>query len=128
METFMNIISPNQYIDFVTYKHPTLYAATSYEQSKLKVLDHLFNVIGNGILESDFYTTPLTHLQTLETQKWYSVDKVWIGYNHVCISDFGLMFPNYSFSPIYASSIEMNDYKTVKLWYESDVSCQLLGD
>jgi hypothetical protein len=64
----MNIITPEQYIDYATYNHPTLYASPSYEQSKLKVLDHMFNVIGNGITDSEFFTTPLTEVQALETQ------------------------------------------------------------
>ena len=117
---FMNIITPEQYIDFATYNYPVLYASTSYEQSKLKVLDHLFNVIGNGINETEFYTKPLTKLQTLETQKWYSVDKVWSGYKRVCITDLSFVFPDYSHLPIYA--VEPNDCEEVKLWRESDVS------
>ena len=116
----MNIITPEQYIDYATYNHQTLYASPSYEQSKLKVLDHMFNVIGNGITDSEFFTTPLTEVQALETQKWYNVNTVWCGYKRVCITDLSFVFPDYSHLPIY--STEQFDCEEVKLWRKSDVS------
>lgn len=47
-------ITPDQYIKETISNYPSLYASfNSYEESKIKVLDQLFNVIGNGIRDDE---------------------------------------------------------------------------
>ena len=47
----VKILDINSAINMCINMHPTLYNGKTFEDSKLKVLNHLFNVIGNGIRE-----------------------------------------------------------------------------
>lgn len=49
------ILTPDEYIINSIAKYPTLYLKYSYEQSKIAVLDHIFNTIGSG--SSEFLKT-----------------------------------------------------------------------
>lgn len=46
-------ISIDQYVISTIYKFPSLFNDMNYYQSKMKVLDHLLNTIGNGISNGD---------------------------------------------------------------------------
>jgi hypothetical protein len=48
-----DFFTPDDYVLCQVDRHPSLYADTTFEGSKLRVLDQLFNVIGNGINDVD---------------------------------------------------------------------------
>lgn len=48
-----NELTINDYVTLVTYAYPSLYAGRNLEQSKLLILDHLLNTLGNGINFTD---------------------------------------------------------------------------
>ena len=51
----MKLLTPIKAVNLAINQHPSLYAAAGFELAKLRVYDHIFNVIGNGIRDTEEY-------------------------------------------------------------------------
>lgn len=51
----MKLLSPTKAVNSAINDYPTLYASNGYGLAKLRVYDHIFNVIGNGIRNTQEY-------------------------------------------------------------------------
>jgi hypothetical protein len=51
----MKLFTPEQYTKYQIVKYPALFSGvgTTYEIARVRIMDQLFNVIGNGILDDD---------------------------------------------------------------------------
>lgn len=49
----MRLITPTKCVNYSINMYPSLYASPSFEIAKLRVYDHIFNVIGNGIRDTE---------------------------------------------------------------------------
>lgn len=47
-------MTPEQYVQNQILEYPSLYACSSFEESKFRIFDQLFNAIGNGISSKTF--------------------------------------------------------------------------
>jgi hypothetical protein len=78
----MNIISPDKYIIDRICTYPTLHALNTFEESKMRVLDQLLNVLGNGIRDDDELLEELsfkTNHTLKDAQRWIK-GKIVYGY------------------------------------------------
>ncbi len=76
----MHILSPDEYIIHCVNNYPALYASPSYEESKFRILDQTFNVIGNGICLENFYGSTPTQEEVESAKKWFSCSSAAYGY------------------------------------------------
>lgn len=51
----MKLLTPIKVVNLAINQYPSLYAAAGIELAKLRVYDHIFNVIGNGIRDTEEY-------------------------------------------------------------------------
>jgi hypothetical protein len=73
----------DKYVFKCISEYPTLYGSTSFKTSKLKVLDHIFNVIGNGYADHNLHE--ILDVSNLDISKKYiakylKCSGVWYGY------------------------------------------------
>ena len=74
------ILTPADFIIRTVNAHPALYASASYNESRFRVFDHVFNVIGNGSVMSDFIGESLTADENNLCQKWFNCERAAYGY------------------------------------------------
>ena len=116
------IIKPTDFIIRAVNNYPSLYAAPSYGDSKFKILDHVFNTIGNGLYMGSFIGDPATPQATSDAQKWFQCERAAYGYEKCSTIEYG----EYSYSrpsgdpsvvvPLY----EMPDHPQISTWVEFD--------
>ena len=86
----MKLMTPTKAVNFSINMHPSLYASASIELAKLRVYDHIFNVIGNGIRDSEEFVDHLRDrrkgVQT-PPAKYLSGERLHYAYTE--IEDFG---------------------------------------
>ena len=75
-----NIMTPDEFIIRAVNAYPSLYAAPSYDAVKFKVLDHIFNTIGNGLYMEHFEGEPCTEEEIAAAQKWFTCKRAAHGY------------------------------------------------
>lgn len=82
MDTDTKYFTPEQYILASVEEYPSLYASTSYESAKMKVLDQLFNVNGNGIRDSEELAEELAFTPTdfEHAKKYLTGEQTYYGY------------------------------------------------
>ena len=51
-------MTPEEYVYSCVFRFPSSYLSKKFEESKMKVFDHLCNTIGNGIELDDLGVTP----------------------------------------------------------------------
>lgn len=75
-------ITPNQYIQTCIVKYPTLYAGKglTYKDSKLRALDQLLNVLGNGIRNDEELAERFSFIPTTEYSDKYHTNDIYYGY------------------------------------------------
>lgn len=114
-----NIFAPDDYVLFRVGQYPTLYAAETFEQAKLRVYDQLFNVIGNGIRDEDELRDDLKlyEFDRERAQKFCNGAKAFWGYKQV--RDFGSGFLVGEGDSITAGDFEQDQYPDIIHWQES---------
>lgn len=114
-----NRFTPDDYVLFRVGEYPTLYAAETFEQAKLRVYDQLFNVIGNGIRDEDELRDDLKRrkFDRDRAQKFCNGAKVFWGYTQV--RDFGGDFKIGEGESITAGDFEQVQYPDIIHWQES---------
>lgn len=75
-----SILTPEEFIIRAVNSYPSLYAAPSYDEAKFKVLDHVFNTIGNGMYMESFMGGPVSDEEIAAAQKWFACDRAAYGY------------------------------------------------
>lgn len=105
---------------------PTLYQGKSYNESKMKVLDYLLNVIGNGIRDNDELREELSKIdhsvEMCDIRDIVSGEKIYTGYAEV--KDYGEGGFSYTM-PVLDSAIcsvpesKKHNYPEVIYWSES---------
>lgn len=111
--------SPDDYILSRIAAFPSLYCSDSYEASKIKVLDQLLNVIGNGIrddeeLDEELIARPFDKERAMRI---CNGEPVFYGYFEV--EDFGDNFKFGRGDSITALESEQADHPTVVHWMEA---------
>lgn len=82
----MKLMTPEECVNFNLNQHPSLYASSSYETAKLRIYDHIFNVIGNGIRNtSEFYEYLHSRVDGIQEPptKYLTSDRLFYGYTEV---------------------------------------------
>lgn len=116
-------ISPEQYVLAKLVKHPTLYAADSYENAARHIFDQLFNVIGNGIRDDEELMSELAETEIVEesfAQKYLTGEPLYWGYEQVRELCSGVFVPENSAESVVALESEKHLYPSVKLWVQSN--------
>lgn len=115
----LKIFTPEDYVLFRVGQYPTLYAAETFEQVKLRIYDQLFNVIGNGIRDHDELRHDLTQHQfdRERSLKFCNGAQVFWGYTEV--KDFGCGFLMGTGESITAGDFEQDQYPDIIHWQES---------
>lgn len=80
----MNLMTPEQTVNSSINAYPSLYAAGGLEQSKLRIYDHIFNVIGNGIRDTEEYIEYMTIYENTNVsqppEKYMNGERLYHGY------------------------------------------------
>lgn len=87
------LMTPEQAINATINAHPSLYAAGGLEQSKLRIYDQIFNVIGNGIRDTEEF---IDHMSLYENtnvsepeEKYMNGERLHYGYVDVEVFEAG---------------------------------------
>lgn len=129
----MKLMTPVKAVNFNINMHPSLYASAGIEIAKLRVYDHIFNVIGNGIRDSDEFVDCLRDrrkgVQT-PPAKYLSGERLHYAYTET--EDFGEGDCKFSM-PKHGSSLdevfteaEKADHPEVKYWLGFNVSSKFI--
>lgn len=82
----MALLTPVKCVNLAINTYPSLYAANGYELAKLRVYDHIFNCIGNGIRDTaeynDYMRNRRNGVQT-PAAKYLSGERLYYGYTQV---------------------------------------------
>lgn len=115
----MKLFTPEDYVLARVGQYPTLYAAPTFEQAKLRVYDQLFNVIGNGIRDDDELRFDLKYhkFDRERALKFCNGAQALWGYKKV--RDFGSGFKIGEGDSITAGDFEQDQYPDVIHWQES---------
>lgn len=107
--------------------YPLLYAHTSYDRAKLRVLDHYFNVIGNGLRDYNELlsnTRSYTELQDIP-EKYLNGEQLYSGYTgiHKKLSTDRYQFPDIDtvIKGMYTES-EKKNFPDVKVWSPNEIN------
>lgn len=73
----MTYYTPEQFILASVGRYPTLYAGSSYNDTRLRVLDHTLNTIGNGKSKKDYR---FKEYDFESARKYISEEKLFYGY------------------------------------------------
>lgn len=76
----IHMLTPDEFVVRAVNKYPALYATSSYDDVKFKVLDHTFNTIGNGVYMEHFAGEPVTQEEIAAAQKWFKCSRAAYGY------------------------------------------------
>lgn len=74
-------LTPTEYLELYVSKYPSLFAAPTYDQARYKVMEHTFNVLGNGIDIEQLQNQPLSIAASNEMQKWFRCSNGSYGYD-----------------------------------------------
>lgn len=110
---------PNDYVLAMAARFPTLYSGANVEEVKVKVLDQLLNVIGNGIRDHDELMTSLERIEFDRDRaiKVCNGEPVWYGYFKTRKFFRDEAFPDGD--PVRVLESEKVQYLDVVLWQES---------
>lgn len=75
-----NIISPDDYIIRMVNTFPSIFASPTYKESKLRIMDHMFNTIGNGVSMKELSGEPATVEEQQQANRWFNCTKAAYGY------------------------------------------------
>lgn len=117
----MRKFTPEEYVLARVGQYPTLYAAESFEQAKLRVYDQLLNVIGNGIrddeeLEYELKYHPFDNERSL---KFCNGAKALWGYTKTKKFSFDPDFQIGEGDSITAGDFEKDQHPEIIYWQES---------
>lgn len=80
----MKILTPEQAVNRAIIAYPSLYSASNPNDARFKVLDHLLNVIGNGIRDTDDFlhemAIPEGFVPPVVPQKYLSGEPIYEGF------------------------------------------------
>lgn len=115
----------DQYVITQIHRFPTLYGSTgSYEVSKMKVLDHFLNVIGNGIRDNEELSYAIndidTSLSMKDIEKYIHNDLYYGYYKTETIGDgeFSIEIADSSSESIVVIGNEKDKHPDIKKWIE----------
>lgn len=77
------ILTPYEYIIKLISAYPSLYAAPTREAAIFKIMDQIFNTIGNGIEFENFVGDEINEDVMAAAQKWFSCSNAAYGYYQV---------------------------------------------
>ena len=119
----MPIPSVDNYVKQHANEYPSLYIGRSFQETKMKVLDQLLNVIGNGIRDDDELMTELFACPDVDVDisKWFDT-KISNGYEEIREFDISGTHKKYAMpvgnSTVTCTEAEKADHPEVKLWIE----------
>lgn len=110
--------TPTEFVLARVGQYPSLYAAETFEQAKLRVYDQLFNVLGNGIRDGDELIHELTYhpFDQERSEKFCNGAKAFWGYTEV--KDFGGDFKIGTGDSITAGDFEKDQHPEIIYWQE----------
>jgi hypothetical protein len=76
----MKILTPDEYVVNKIQSYPTLVLSETYETSKLKVFNQLFNVIGNGVRDDEELLEQISGEPMVLSEKAFK-ETYWYGYD-----------------------------------------------
>lgn len=76
------VMTPDEYVVFSVNRYPSLYASPSYESTKLKVLDSVFNGLGENLIGEGMQQEDRAEYFR-NAEKWFSCSKIAFGYTKV---------------------------------------------
>lgn len=74
------VLTPDEYVVFSVNQYPALYASPSYESTKLKVLDYVFNVVVGDSLYGECMYLKVRAEDFSNAEKWFSCSEIAFGY------------------------------------------------
>ena len=115
------ILTPEEFIIRFVNEHPALFASSSYDETKFRIFDHVFNVIGNGLTTKHFMGKPLTQCEIETAQKWFSCKRAGYGYTKIIETLYRgktivVADPDANEQPIVAPIQDFNKYPNVMHW------------
>lgn len=124
----MKLLTPTKAVNLAINQYPSLYASAGFELAKLRVYDHIFNVIGNGIRDTDEF---LEHMKDrrkgVQTPpaKYLSGERLYYGYTETeefGDGDYKIVMPTSgsSLDEVFTEA-EKADHPEVKKWLGFDV-------
>lgn len=124
----MNYMTPEKCVNFNINTHPSLYAAGGYEQSKLRIYDHIFNVIENGIRDTSEYNERMRDRRKgvhAPPAKYLNGERLYYGYTRTKKygeGDTAFEFPDHdsSLNEVFTEA-EQADHPEIKYWVGFDV-------
>lgn len=114
-----NFITPDDYILSRIAAYPSLYCSDSYEASKIKVLDQLLNVIGNGIRDDEELDEELQPCKVDRDRAMRICNGEPVFYGYFEAEDFGSGFKIGRGDSITALESEQVSHPTVVHWMEA---------
>lgn len=117
------ILTPEEFIIREVNKFPALYASDSYDETKFRIFDHVFNVIGNGLFTESFIGEPVTQDEIQQAQKWFNCKRAGYGYKDVIEVPYRgktriVPDPDKNEQYIVAPIEEFNNHPEINLWIE----------
>ncbi len=77
------ILTVDEYVAVSVRRWPRLFASTSYELSKFKVLDHIFNVLGNGLTLEHFLREALSEGERASVEPFFRCQTLLHGFKEM---------------------------------------------
>lgn len=133
----MALLTPKKCVNLDVNTYPSLYASAGYELAKLRVYDHIFNVIGNGIRDTEEFKYHMRNrrkgVQT-PPAKYLSGEPLFRGYTEVTsygeeydLDDERFLMPvNGSDLEELFSEAEKADHPEVKRWIKVNANTKFI--
>lgn len=120
----MRFFTPTEYVEYCLYSHPTLYSASVFDVAKFRILDHLLNVIGNGISDPEELREKLAY-QEYDREKalrYIGKEPLYYGYHNVTvIGEYTFPDSNSGSGTLYGVlESEKINHPDVKKWVECE--------
>lgn len=120
----MKFYTPEEYVSLCIDTYPTLYTGRALYESRMKVFDQLFNVIGNGIRDNKELKQELKFRGKVvsDPYKWILND-IWYGYKEIKEVNLGngktIKFPRGESSSYFLEE-EKKDHPEILYWVKSE--------
>lgn len=125
----MKLLTPTKAVNLKINMHPSLYASAGFEIARLRVYDQIFNVIGNGIRNSEEFVNELRDRRKNVQKplaKYLSGERLHYGYTETDdfeVGDHKISMPRHgsSLDEVFIEA-EKADHPEVKYWLGFDVA------
>lgn len=111
--------NPEDYVLARVGSYPSLYASPTFEQAKLRVYDQLFNVVGNGVRDSDERINELIRYPFDRERSLKFVNGARVMYGYFQTRDYGSGVVLPEGDSITVGDFEMDQYPDVIYWSDA---------